>query len=165
MNVRIPNENREKFDAKSKKCILVGYSSKTKAYKCFNPSTRAVWVSHDVVFDESLSWYKVDSAPSKPIEERLNVNTDDDIQLNPLPKDSLSSTELSRPQEPPSIPSTSQLGVGLDKGKGKMPEYEVNHADESDSDVSAPSIDSVFGVPIMRTPVVQKVLTLANEKR
>ena len=31
MNVRIPKENREKFDAKLEKCILVGYSSEKKA--------------------------------------------------------------------------------------------------------------------------------------
>ena len=44
-NVRIPNEKREKFDAKSEKCILIGYSSKKKAYKCYNHSTQAVRVS------------------------------------------------------------------------------------------------------------------------
>ena len=37
-NVHILNANREKFDAKSEECILIGYSSKKKAYKCFNPS-------------------------------------------------------------------------------------------------------------------------------
>ena len=84
-NIRIPNENREKFNAKSEKCILVGYSSDKNAYKCFNPSTRAVWVSHDVIFNESASWYKPDATPFNPIEEELNVNTDDDIQPNPLP--------------------------------------------------------------------------------
>ena len=40
----------------------------------------------------------------------------------------------------------------LDKGKGKMPEYEVEYPDESDSDVSARSLDGEFEVPIMRTP-------------
>ena len=39
-NVYIQNENREKPDAKSDECILIGYSSTKKAYKCFNPSTR-----------------------------------------------------------------------------------------------------------------------------
>ena len=38
-NIRIPNANREKPDPKSEKCILIGYSSAKKAYKCFNPST------------------------------------------------------------------------------------------------------------------------------
>ena len=43
--VHIPNEKRQKLDPKSKKCILVEYSSEQKGYKCFNPSTRAVQVS------------------------------------------------------------------------------------------------------------------------
>ena len=46
-----------------------------------------------------------------------------------------------------------------------MPEYEVDvHPDDSDSDVSAPSLDSEFGVPIMRTPGVKKVLTSTKGK-
>ena len=54
---------------------------------------------------------------------------------------------------------------GLDKGKCKMPEYEVEvHPDDSDPNLSAPSLDSEFGVPIMRTPRVKKVLTSTNEK-
>ena len=52
----------------------------------------------------------------------------------------------------------------MDKGKGKIPEYEVDHPDNNDSDVSAPSLDSEFGVSIMRTPRVKKALTVANEK-
>ena len=70
-NVRILNENREKPEAKLEECILIGYSSAKKAYKCFNRSTRAVWVSHDVVFEESASWYKPDATPSDPIEEEF----------------------------------------------------------------------------------------------
>ena len=45
-----------------------------------------------------------------------------------------------------------------------MLEYEVDHPDESDSDVSAHSLDNEFGVPIMRTPNVKKALTPTNEK-
>ena len=52
----------------------------------------------------------------------------------------------------------------LDKDKGKMPEYEVVHHDDSDSDVSAASLDSEFGVPIMWTAGVKKALTSTNEK-
>ena len=39
------NTNREKPDAMSEKCILIGYLSAKKAYKCYNPSTQVVWVS------------------------------------------------------------------------------------------------------------------------
>ena len=45
-----------------------------------------------------------------------------------------------------------------------MPEYEVDHLDDSDSDISARSLDSEFGVPIMWTPGVKKALTSTNEK-
>ena len=163
-NERIPNKKREKFNTKLEKCILVGYSSKQKAYKCFNPSTRVVRVSRDVDFDESASWYKPDSTPSIPTKEELDVNSDDNIQPSPLPKDRPSSIELTGAQEPSSIPSTSQLGAKLHKGKGKMPEYEVNHPDNSDPDVLAPLLDSGFDVHITRTPGVKKALTSANEK-
>ena len=93
-NVRIPNESREKPDATSEECILIGYLSAKKAYKCFNPSTREVRISRDVVFDESASWYKPDATPSEPIEEELNANSDDDTRPSPPPKDNPSSTEL-----------------------------------------------------------------------
>ena len=46
-----------------------------------------------------------------------------------------------------------------------MPEYEVEHRPEdSDSDDSDHSLDSEFGVHIMRTPGVKKALTSANQK-
>ena len=45
-----------------------------------------------------------------------------------------------------------------------MPEYEVDHPDDNDSNVSARSLDNEFGVPIMRTPGVKKALTSTNEK-
>ena len=98
-NVRIPNEKQQKLDTKSKKCVLVGYSPKKKAYKCLNPLTQSVWVSWDIVFNESASWYNPDSAPSELIEEEFDVNSDDDIRLSPLPKDSPSSNELCGPHE------------------------------------------------------------------
>ena len=113
VNVRIPNENREKFDAKSEKCILIGNSSAKKAYKCFNPLTWAVRISHDVIYKESTSWYKPDAASSNPIKEALNAIMDAHIQPNPLPKEMSSSIKLNGLQEPSSIPSTSQPLGGL----------------------------------------------------
>ena len=58
-NVCIPNTNREKFDAKSEKCILI-------------------------VFDESTSWYEPDSTPSDLIQEEWTANSDDDVRPSPL---------------------------------------------------------------------------------
>ena len=54
--MHIHNKTRQKLAMKSEKCILVGYSLEQKGYKCYNPSTRNVRVSRDVIFDESASW-------------------------------------------------------------------------------------------------------------
>ena len=56
--MHVAKEKRRKLDAKSEKCIRVGYSDKQKGYKCYNPQTKLVRVSRDVVFDESALWYQ-----------------------------------------------------------------------------------------------------------
>ena len=93
--IHILDENRQKLDPKSKKCILVGYSLEQKRYKYFNPSTRKVHMSRDVdIFNESYL------ALSKPIEEEVDLNSEDEIWLSSVPKESPISTMLSGPQEP-----------------------------------------------------------------
>jgi hypothetical protein len=53
--VHVLNEKKSKLDPKVENCIFIGYSSKQKRYRCFNPSTRKLQVSRDVVFDEMVS--------------------------------------------------------------------------------------------------------------
>ncbi len=55
--VHVPNEKRSKLDQKAEKCIFTGYSLEQKKYRCFNPSTRKLQMSRNVVFDEMVSWY------------------------------------------------------------------------------------------------------------
>ena len=43
--VHVLDETRKKLDAKSEKCIMVGYSYEQKGYKCYNPGTKQVRVS------------------------------------------------------------------------------------------------------------------------
>lgn len=50
--VHVPNQNRQKLDAKSDSCIFIGYSEKSKAYRLYNPLTNKLIVSRDVIFDE-----------------------------------------------------------------------------------------------------------------
>jgi hypothetical protein len=51
-HVHVPDSRRVKLDAKSLKCILLGVSEESKAYRLFNPTSNKIIVSRDVVFEE-----------------------------------------------------------------------------------------------------------------
>ena len=53
--VHIPSEKRQKLDPKSVKCVLVGYEEDagTRVYRLYNPITKKVILSRDVIIDES----------------------------------------------------------------------------------------------------------------
>jgi len=51
-HVHVPDSKRVKLDAKSLKCILLGVSEESKAYRLFNPTSNKIIVSPDVVFEE-----------------------------------------------------------------------------------------------------------------
>lgn len=46
--------NSRKLSFRSTRCVFLGYSAKHKEYKCLEPTTGRVYISRDVVFDESI---------------------------------------------------------------------------------------------------------------
>ncbi|KIJ26272.1 hypothetical protein M422DRAFT_89282, partial [Sphaerobolus stellatus SS14] len=48
----IPKAQRTKLAWKTRKCIMLGYEVGTKAYRLWDPKTRSVIISRDVIFDE-----------------------------------------------------------------------------------------------------------------
>ena len=52
----IPSQGLQKFDAKSERCILIGYCIESKVYKLYSPISNRVIISRNVVVDESASW-------------------------------------------------------------------------------------------------------------
>jgi hypothetical protein len=60
VRLRRPHEDHdtesEKLDDRSCRTIFVGYEAGSKAYRLYDPSTRRVHVSRDVIFDEAAQW-------------------------------------------------------------------------------------------------------------
>ncbi|CAB0009199.1 unnamed protein product, partial [Nesidiocoris tenuis] len=50
--VKIPSKKRQKWDAKSKKMIFIGYCATTKCYRVIDPVSKAIEISRDVEFFE-----------------------------------------------------------------------------------------------------------------
>ena len=51
--VHVPDQKRKKLDKKSVKSIFVGYPSNSKGYKLYNPETKKMFRSRDVIFLET----------------------------------------------------------------------------------------------------------------
>ena len=50
--VHVPDAKRNKLQPKSNKCIFLGYSDERKAYRLYNPTTKKIVASRNVVFKE-----------------------------------------------------------------------------------------------------------------
>ena len=53
----IPKERRNKLDNKLKKCIFIGYMDGIMGYKIWDPITRIVVYSRDVILREDMSTF------------------------------------------------------------------------------------------------------------
>jgi transposase InsO family protein len=53
---QIPEAKRKKLDDREEKCIFIGNSETSKAYKVYNSVTNKVVVSRDVIFSENEAW-------------------------------------------------------------------------------------------------------------
>lgn len=70
----IPDEKRKKLDNKGEKCVFLGVSDQSKAYKLYNPSTMKIIISRDVVFDENGTWLWSENG----VKQSIPANLDDD---------------------------------------------------------------------------------------
>jgi hypothetical protein len=55
-HMKITTPNLKKLDDRSCRTIFVGYEAGSKAYRLYDPLTRRVHVSRDVIFDEAAQW-------------------------------------------------------------------------------------------------------------
>jgi hypothetical protein len=55
-HLKVTSPRLKKLDAQSWWTVFVGYEAGSKAYRCYDPATRRVIISRDVVFDEARQW-------------------------------------------------------------------------------------------------------------
>ena len=63
------------MDNKGEKCIFIGYSEESKAYRLYNPSTKKLIVSRDVQFIEEEAW---DGSIEKTVNVKNYLSHDED---------------------------------------------------------------------------------------
>lgn len=55
-HARIPDARRKKLDDKSLKCVMLGMSEESKAYRLYDPVTKRIVISRDLIFEEDEGW-------------------------------------------------------------------------------------------------------------
>lgn len=55
--VHVPDQKRTKLDPKSKKLLFVGYDNNSRNYRLFDPSTRKITISRNVLFNEKVKGF------------------------------------------------------------------------------------------------------------
>ena len=65
---------RAKLDDKSVNCVFIGYATQSKAYRLYNPVSKKVIISRNVVFDEESKWNWKGDQNEEAVEQRLHSN-------------------------------------------------------------------------------------------
>ena len=96
-------ENRSKLDDKSQKCIFIGYCTKSKAYRLYNPLSGKVIVSRNVIFNEEdrCEWTSTNNE-AEAVEFADLVNEEVPATTRETETSSIESTPTSSPMTPSS---------------------------------------------------------------
>lgn len=138
----IPDEKRKKLDDKSVKCVFLGVSEPTKAYKLFNPTTNQVITSRDVIFDEENIW----DWSEKGKQQKQIILDDDGGQQD-------TSYEISSIQNHLSSPPTSDHSP-VNKRARKRPVWMIDY--ESGDDLSGDDVAAHYALFADSAPLTFK---------
>ncbi|GJU04879.1 retrovirus-related pol polyprotein from transposon TNT 1-94 [Tanacetum coccineum] len=90
-HAHVPDQKRSKLDDKSRKCVLLGVSDESKAYRLYDPVSKKIIVSRDVIFEEDESWNwgnDKEENMSSDLEWGDDHNNNEDERYNDAPANS-----------------------------------------------------------------------------
>uniref|UniRef100_A0A803PAK3 CCHC-type domain-containing protein n=1 Tax=Cannabis sativa TaxID=3483 RepID=A0A803PAK3_CANSA len=130
----IPDEKREKLDDKGEKCIFLGVSDQSKAYKLYNPNTKKIIISRDVIFDEERTWAWNENI----VQQQIPANFDGDEekrqqQQQPVEIVQQPTTTITQSPHDDEAPTEQRLQRER-KRPAWMMDYEVSDSDDSEED-------------------------------
>lgn len=82
--LHVPKEKRKKFEAKSRKVIIVGYDGESTNYRVWDKTTRKVHISSDVVFNEKSAKCSDEKKDDDVFRVEINFGEDLGMRLNDL---------------------------------------------------------------------------------
>jgi len=62
---QVPKEARNTMDKAARKCIFIGYTETTTQYRLCDPIGKRFVISHNVIFEESTSYYNTSDTVSQ----------------------------------------------------------------------------------------------------
>jgi histone deacetylase 1/2 len=78
--------NSHELDFRSRMCVFLGYSPMHKGYKCLDKSTGRIYISRDVVFDESVFPFATPrvSVDVSTLEQSITFPSDEPVTSMPI---------------------------------------------------------------------------------
>lgn len=165
--VHIPAALRHKLAAKSIRSYLIGYDDKSKAYRCFEPTKRKIYVSRDVIFDESQMYAFSHRFLAHPTSQPT-----DSESIMPTQHTSISITSNNLTQNLDAIPSNDiDLPPPSPDVIPTAPDLQSSPPDHSSADIEPPSTptsalsppSSPSSIPAVELPPVRRQPSRARE--
>ncbi|GLU09096.1 hypothetical protein SLE2022_259720 [Rubroshorea leprosula] len=139
----IPDEKRKKLDDKGEKSIFLGVSNNSKAYKLYNPNTKKIIVSRDVIFDEGKFWEWDEGKAEQKIQVVFDGEIEEEKQQQPRENEQQTPGSQSiipvAPATPPALIPEAESDDGqrpqrVRKRPTWMLDYEVPGIEQSDEE-------------------------------
>jgi transposase InsO family protein len=152
----VPDAQRRKLDDKSVKCIFLGVSEESKAYRLYNPISKKIIISRDVIFAENEKWKWNETSHSEDLEteDSENLNDVDDRSEEPVTE---AVCDLDNDQVLTEGQAEEHIGTStsnLNQGRARRPPAWLSDFDTSAIDDDEESINLVmFGPCVSKDPL------------